>query len=291
MMKVRQMKNNAILLLSAPDQKGIVHAVTDFLLKNDGNVVDIDQHVDLDNQLFFMRVEWELSGFRIPHDKIGEYFQTLVGNKFQIQSTLYFTQKRPRLAIFVSKYSHCLHDILSRYQSGEWDVEIPFIISNHQKLSSIIENYNIPFHHIPVTKDTKAIQERKQLELLESNNIDFVVLARYMQILSDDFVSQFPNKVINIHHSSLPAFVGANPYKAAFDRGVKFMGATAHYVTADLDEGPIIAQDITPITHRDNISDMKRKGRDIEKIVLAKAIWSHINHNVIVHGNKTVVFE
>ena len=285
------MKNNAILLLSAPDQKGIVHAVTDFLLKNDGNVVDIDQHVDIDNQHFFMRVEWELEGFSIPLDKIGEYFETLVGKKFQIESTLHFTERKPRLAIFVSKYSHCLYDLLSRYESGEWQVEIPLVISNHSKLRSVVEKHNIPFHHIPISKDNKRDQEKKQTELLKSEKIDLIVLARYMQILSDSFVSEFPNKVINIHHSSLPAFIGANPYKAAFDRGVKFMGATAHYVTAELDEGPIIAQDITQITHRDTIKGMKRKGRDIEKIVLAKAIWSHMNYNVIVQGNKTVVFD
>lgn len=285
------MKKNAILLLSSPDQKGIVHAVTDFLLKNDGNVVDIDQHVDLDNKHFFMRVEWELDGFCIPDDKISEYFQTLVAKKFDINYTIHFSQTKPRIAIFVSKYSHCLYDILSRYQSGEWNIDIALVISNHDKLKDVVSKYDIPFHHIPMSKATKADQEKKQIELLKSNNVDLVVLARYMQILSDDFVDHFPNMIINIHHSSLPAFIGANPYKAAFDRGVKFMGATGHYVTADLDEGPIIAQDITQITHRDTIADMKRKGRDIEKIVLAKAIWAHINHNVIVQGNKTVVFE
>lgn len=285
------MKDSAILLLSAPDQKGIVHAVTDFLLKNDGNVVDIDQHVDLENQHFFMKVEWELNGFNIPDKKIAEYFQTLVGNKFSIKSTIHFKQKKPRIAIFVSKYSHCLYDLLSRYQSGEWNVDIPLVVSNHEKLRNVVESYDIPFYYLPMTKDTKLSQERKQIDLIKSHNIDLVVLARYMQILSDDFVSKFPNKVINIHHSSLPAFIGANPYKAAFDRGVKFMGATAHYVTAELDQGPIIAQDIIQITHRDTIYDMKRKGRDIEKVVLAKAIWSHLNHNVIVHGNKTVVFD
>lgn len=285
------MKNNAILLLSCADQKGIVNAVTDFLLKNDGNVIDIDQHVDMDNHHFFMRVEWELEGFNIPHNKIAEYFDTLVASKYKLSSSLHFSQYKPKLALFVSKYSHCLFDILSRYQSGEWDVEIPLIISNHEKLSTVADKYDIPFHHMPISKATKPEQEKKQIELIKKHDIDLIILARYMQILSDDFVSHFPNKVINIHHSSLPAFIGANPYKAAYERGVKFMGATGHYVTADLDEGPIISQDITQISHRDNIADMKRKGRDIEKIVLAKAIWSHINHKVIVHQNKTVVFD
>jgi formyltetrahydrofolate deformylase len=284
-------KNNAILLLSCPDQKGIVAAVTDFLLKNEGNVIDIDQHVDTDNSFFFMRVEWEMEGFNIPPDKIDEYFHTLVGAKFQIKSDLRFTNKTTRLALFVSKYSHCLFDILSRHQAGEWDVEIPMIISNHESLSEVAKSYKIPFQHIPINKESKPQQEQKQINLLKEQNIDLVVLARYMQILSKDFVKHYPNQIINIHHSSLPAFIGANPYRAAFNRGVKFMGATAHYVTTDLDEGPIIAQDITQISHRDSVSDMKRKGRDIEKIVLAQAIWSHINHNVMVHGNKTVVFE
>ena len=281
----------AILLISCLDQKGIVVAVTDFLHRNGGNVVDIDQHVDMDNKLFFMRVEWELNGFNISEDKIGEYFETLVGKRFDISWELYFNHHKSRLAIFVSKYSHCLFDILSRKQSGEWDVEIPLIISNHENLRYIADKYEIKFVHLPITKANKSEQEIKQLELLKEAKVDFVVLARYMQILTSTFVENYVNRIINIHHSSLPAFVGADPYRAAFERGVKFMGATAHYVTTDLDQGPIIAQDIVSISHRDSISDMKRKGRDIEKIVLAKAIWSHANHEVMVHGNKTVVFE
>ena len=284
-------KNNAILLLSCPDQKGIVNAITQFLLENNGNIINIDQHVDIDNQHFFMRVEWELNGFAIPHDEIAMEFRTLVGSRYNIKSDLHFSQHKPKMALFVSKYSHCLFDILSRHQSGEWQVEIPLIISNHNTLADIAGKYNIPFIHIPITKDTKTTQENRQIELLKKHQIDLVVLARYMQILSDEFVNHFRNKIINIHHSSLPAFIGANPYKAAFERGVKFMGATGHYVTADLDEGPIIAQDITQITHKHTVTDMKRKGRDVEKIVLAKAIWSHLNHKVIVHGVKTVVFD
>ena len=254
-------------------------------------MIDIDQHVDIDNKHFFMRVEWDLDEFNISNDKIGEYFDTLVGRKFNISWELYFRNKTPRLAIFVSKYSHCLFDILSRHESGEWNVEIPIIISNHTKLSYIADKYDIRFEHIPITKENKLEQEVRQLELLKESQIDFVVLARYMQILSESFVENYVNRIINIHHSSLPAFIGANPYKAAFERGVKFMGATAHYVTSNLDQGPIIAQDIVNISHRDSVSDMKRKGRDIEKIVLAKAIWAHINHQVMVHQNKTVVFE
>jgi len=285
------MKNTAVLLMHCPDQKGIVHAVTDFLLKNNGNIIDIDQHVDGDSGHFYMRVEWELDDFNIPHEKVAEYFKTLVASKYELSYSLNFVNQRPRIALFVSKSSHCLHDILSRYYSGEWKVDIPLVIGNHEKLGAVVEKYDIPFHYIPITKETKAAQEAKQIALLKDANVDLVVLARYMQILSDDFVSQFPHQVINIHHSSLPAFIGANPYKAAFDRGVKIMGATSHYVTADLDEGPIIAQDIIPISHKDTIADMKRKGRDIEKIVLAKAIWSHVHHKIIVRGNKTVVFE
>ena len=285
------MKNNAVLLMHCPDHKGIVNQVTAFLLNNNGNVVDIDQHVDQEQSHFYMRVEWELDGFNIPKDKIAEYFDTLVGVKHHLVSELHFIQTKPKIAIYVSKASHCLSDLLARYQSGEWQVDIAMVISNHTKLKSITEKYDIPYHHLPITPDNKADQEGIQTQLIHSHGVNLIVLARYMQILSDGFVKEFQNKIINIHHSSLPAFIGANPYKAAYQRGVKFMGATGHYVTADLDEGPIIAQDIIPISHRDSIADLKRKGRDIEKIVLAKAVWSHINHKIIVHQNKTVVFE
>ena len=284
-------KDTAILLAHCPDAKGIIYAVTDFVLSNNGNIVELDEHVDRDESHFFMRMEWELSDFAIPTEKIAEFFETLIARKFNMQWDLHIASQKPRVALFVSKYPHCLYDILSRYDSGELKIEIPLIISNHEKFRDLAERFNIPFHHFPITRENKAEQEKKEIELLKAHDIDFVVLARYMQILSARMTEAFPMKIINIHHSSLPAFAGANPYKAAYMRGVKFMGATAHYVTEELDEGPIIAQDVCPITHRDSISDMKRKGRDIEKIVLAKAIWSHINHNVMVYKNRTIIFE
>ncbi len=284
-------KDSAILLVHCPDQKGIISSVTDFILKNQGNIISLDQHVDEDEQHFFMRLEWDLNGFGIPQDKINDYFKTLIGDRFKMEWIIHFCDCRPRVAIFVSKYKHCLYDILSRYESGDWKIEIPLIISNHDTLRPIAEKYDIPFHHIPISKSTKQAQEEKELALLRENNIDTIILARYMQILTSDFVSNYPQQIINIHHSSLPAFAGADPYGSAFKRGVKFMGATGHYVTADLDEGPIISQGVTPISHRDSLQDLKRKGKDIEKIVLAQAVWSHLNFNVLTYKNKTVVFE
>lgn len=295
MIKYRNMKNSkrdtAILLMHCPDQKGIVAEVTDFLLRNKGNVIELHQHVDTEEKHFFMRVEWELEGFQIPKDKISEFFSTLLADKFNMTWSLSFSSSVPRIAIFVSQYAHCFYDLLARYESGEWDVDIPLIISNHEKFRKIADRFGIPFHHFPINKANKAEQEALEIRLLKTYDIDLVVLARYMQILSSGFVNHFPDQIINIHHSSLPAFPGADPYGSAYRRGVKFMGATAHYVTADLDEGPIIAQDIVPISHRDSIDDLKRKGKDIEKIVLAEAIWAHINYKVLSYGNKTVVFD
>ncbi len=283
--------NTAVILINCPDQKGIVHKVCDFVLTNNGNILKLDQHVDHSDGLFFMRVEWELDDFSIPTDKIEEYFDTLIAKQYEMTWSLYLRAHKPKMGIFVSKYSHCIHDILSRYESGEWDIEIPLIISNHDKFEKLAQQHNIPFYHFPITKENKQEQEKKEIAILKRNKVDFVILARYMQILSPQLIDAFPMKIINIHHSSLPAFAGANPYKAAYERGVKFMGATAHYVTEDLDEGPIIAQDVIPISHRDSISEMKRKGKNIEKIVFANAIWSHLNHNVLIYKNKTVVFE
>jgi len=284
-------KDTAVLLIDCPDSKGIVHAVCDFVLSNNGNIIELGQHVDRTEGHFFMRVEWELEGFAIPKVKIAEFFETLLAKKYAMNWKLLFKAAKPRVAIFVSKYAHCIYDILSRHESNEWDIEIPMIISNHEKFRPLAERHGIPYHYIPITKENKAEQEQKEIELLKEAKVDFIILARYMQILSPKINAAFPYQIINIHHSSLPAFAGANPYKAAFTRGVKFMGATAHYVTEDLDEGPIIAQDVIPITHRDSIADMKRKGRDIEKIVLANAIWSHLNHNILIYKNRTVVFD
>jgi len=281
----------AILLAHCPDAKGILHAVTDFVLSNNGNIVKLDEHVDEDEAHFFMRVQWDLSEFTIPKEKIGEYFNTLIGQKYGMTWQLHLSAKKPRIAIFVSKYAHCIYDLLSRYESGEWAIDIPLIISNHEKFAGLADRFDIPYHYIPITKNNKSDQEDKEIQLIKDHQIDLIILARYMQILSRKMTEAFPMKIINIHHSSLPAFAGANPYKAAFFRGVKFMGATAHYATEDLDEGPIIAQDVYPISHRDSISDMKRKGRDIEKIVLAKAVWAHLHHNVLIYKNRTVIFD
>ena len=285
------MNNTAILLMHCPDQKGLVAAVTDFLHKNNGNIISLDQHVYQSANRFFMRVEWSLEGFAIPENKIEDYFGTLIGQKYQMEWQLHFTNRRPRLAIFVSKMSHCLYDILQRCMSGEWQVDIPVIISNHENLRYIAERFDIPFEVFPINKDNKKEQEQKEIALMKEKGVDFIVLARYMQILSDDFIQAFPNKVINIHHSFLPAFKGAKPYHSAFNRGVKVIGATSHYVTADLDEGPIIEQDVRRISHKDSVKDLIRVGKDLEKVVLARAIHLELQHKILPFENKTIVFE
>lgn len=283
-------KNTAILLMHCPDQPGIIAVITEFIDVNGGNIVYLDQYVDRINGIFYMRVEWELDNFIIPKDKIGEYFDTLYAKRYNLNYTLKFSEKRQRMAIFVSKMSHCLYDILARYISGEWDVEIPVIISNHPYLAVVAKQFDIPFEVIPITKETKAEMEAREFEILESYNIDFIVLARYMQVLSEDFIRRYPHHIINIHHSFLPAFVGAKPYHAAYDRGVKLIGATSHYVTPDLDAGPIIEQDITRVTHKDTVDDLVKKGRDLEKIVLSRAVEKHIQRKILTYNNKTIVF-
>ena len=287
---LREKKNTAILLIHCPDKQGILATVTEFLNKNKGNIIYLDQHVDRDEKIFYMRVEWELENFSIPREKIGEYFNTLIGIPLQMMWKLYFAGDTPRMALFVSKMPHCLFDILARYTAGEWDVEIPIIISNHETLKPVAERFDIDFHYFPIEKENKDEQEKKEIELLKVHNIDFVVLARYMQILSKDFVSQFPNRIINIHHSFLPAFAGAKPYHAAHERGVKIIGATSHYVTSDLDAGPIIEQDVTRCSHVDTVQKLVRKGRDLEKIVLSQAVYKHLQHKILVFKNRTVVF-
>jgi len=281
---------SATLLMHCPDRTGLVAAVTDWLYKHDGNILYLDQHVDQQQQVFFMRVEWDLTRFNIPRDKIGEFFQISIAERYAMQWTLHFSDEIPRMAIFVSKLSHCLYDILSHTESGEWPVRAPLIISNHPALEPVARRAGIDYHVVPVTPEAKADAERRQLDLLAQHNIDFVVLARYMQILSADFIARYPNRIINIHHSFLPAFAGANPYRAAHARGVKIIGATAHYVTPELDAGPIIEQDVTRVSHKDSVADMIRKGQDLEKLVLSRAIWCHLNHKVLVYGNRTVVF-
>ena len=283
-------QKTAILLIHCPDKEGILSAVTDFVSKNNGNIHTLEQHVEEFENHFFMRVEWNLENFAIPREKIGEFFGTLVAQKFDIEYSLNFNDFVPRIALFVSKYSHCFFDILSRYESREWKIEIPLIISNHEKFRYVADRYQIPFHHIPITKENKSDSEALELKLLQENKIDLVVLARYMQILSGNFIDHYPNKIINIHHSSLPAFAGAKPYESAYKRGVKLVGATAHYVTEDLDAGPIIAQEVRPVSHREGLSDLKRKGKNTEKFVLAQAIWLHLNHKILSYKNKTIVF-
>jgi len=284
-------KNTAILLIHCPDQKGIVAALTDFLYKNNGNVISLDQHVDRTAEHFFMRVEWELEGFAIPKEKIEDYFATLIGNRFQMQWQLHFTNRIPRMAIFVSKSTHCLYDILQRYISGEWQVEIPLIISNHDRLQTVAERYNIPYHVFPITKANKAEQEQRELELLQQHEVDFMVLARYMQIITDRLIQPFEHQIINIHHSFLPAFIGAKPYHQAYERGVKIIGATSHYVTTDLDAGPIITQDVVHISHKDTVQDLIRKGKDLEKLILSRAIWLQLQHKILPFRNRTIIFD
>ena len=284
------MMTTAKLLLHCPDKPGILAEVTDFITVNKGNIIYLDQYVDHVENIFFMRIEWELKDFLVPKEKIEDYFETLYGQKYDMIFRLYFSDVKPRMAIFVSKMSHCLFDMLARYTAGEWNVEIPLIISNHPDLQHVAERFGIPFHLFPITKETKEEQERKEMELLAQNNITFIVLARYMQVISEQMISAYPNKIINLHHSFLPAFVGARPYHAAFERGVKIIGATSHYVTTELDAGPIIEQDVVRITHKDSIEDLVNKGKDLEKIVLSRAVQKHIERKVLAYKNKTVIF-
>jgi len=281
----------ATLLAECHDQSGIIAKVTEFLAQHNGNIVDLEQHVDVDDQRFFMRVEWQLENFNIPRESIETAFDEHVGSLLNMNWRIAFSDVKPRMALFVSQHGHCLFDILSRYQSGEWNVEIPLIISNHTHFQSFADNAGIPFYHLPINAGNKQQQEKAQLDLLAEHHVDTVVLARYMQILSPNFIAQYPNQVINIHHSFLPAFPGAKPYHSAHERGVKIIGATSHYVTSELDAGPIIEQDIVRIRHNDNVEDLKRKGQDNEKIVLSRAIRHHLQHEVLVYKNRCIVFD
>lgn len=284
------MMKTAKLLLHCPDKPGILAEVTDFITVNKGNIIYLDQYVDHVENIFFMRIEWELKDFLVPQEKIEDYFATLYAQKYEMNFRLYFSDTKPRMAIFVSKMSHCLFDLLARYTAGEWNVEIPLIISNHPDLQHVAERFGIPFHLFPITKETKEEQEKKEMELLAKHKITFIVLARYMQVISEQMINAYPNRIINIHHSFLPAFVGAKPYHAAFERGVKIIGATSHYVTTELDAGPIIEQDVVRITHKDTVQDLVNKGRDLEKIVLSRAVQKHIERKVLAYKNKTVIF-
>lgn len=278
------------LLIHCKDQKGIIASVTNFILDHAGNTTYIDQHVDAQENVFFMRLEcfFEQADFNVELFK--ETFAQHIGNSFEMQWQLYPATQKLQMAIFVSKYDHCLYDILGRYNAGELQVHIPFIVSNHKDLAHIAANFDIPFYHIPVTKDTKALAEQRQLDLLREFKVDFIVLARYMQIVTPTIISEYTHRIINIHHSFLPAFVGAKPYHAAFARGVKIIGTTSHYVTEELDAGPIIEQDTIRVTHSHTIPDLIAKGRDLEKIVLSRAIKLHAQHKCFVYGNKTVIF-
>ncbi len=280
----------AVLLLSCPDQKGLVASVSDFLYRNEGNIIHADQHTDAEEGIFLQRVEWELAGFRIPREEISEAFRPLA-ERFGMTWRLHFSDYLPRVAVFVSKQAHCMYDLLARQRMQEFRAEIPLVISNHPDLRSVAESFDAEYHHFPITPETKAAQEQAIIETLEVQRIDLIVLARYMQILTDNFAARYPGRIINIHHSFLPAFAGARPYHKAYDRGVKVIGATAHYVTAELDQGPIIDQDVVRVSHRDSVADMVRKGRDLEKVVLGRAVDLHLRNRIIVYGNRTVVFD
>ena len=283
------MKPTAILLLHCPDQPGIISEITKFITDNHGNIVYLDQYVDREDGMFFMRIEWELENFLIPRGKIADYVQTLYAQKYSITFNLYFNDERPRMAIFVSKMSHCLYDLLARYKAGEWNVDIPCIVSNHEDLRYVAEQFGIPYYVWSIKKDhsNKKEVEEAEMKLLRDNHITFIVLARYMQIISDEMVAAYPHHIINIHHSFLPAFIGAKPYRQAWERGVKIIGATSHYVTAELDAGPIIEQDVT---RKDTPESLVLKGKDLEKIVLSRAVSKHIERKILTYHNKTVIF-
>lgn len=284
------MSNTAILLIDSPDRKGLVASVSEFLYRHNANIIHADQHRDDDSGMFLMRIEWDLSDFTLDIVEFKENFSP-VAEKFGLRWRLKLSSQRQRLAIFVSHYDHCLADLLYRHRSGELVCDVPLIISNHSDSKPLADFYKIPFHYLPVEKDRKSESEAAQLELLDEHKIDLVVLARYMQILSAEFVRHYPQQIINVHHSFLPAFSGARPYHRAFARGVKLIGATSHYVTDELDEGPIIEQGVARISHRDQLEDLIQKGRDLEKVVLSRAVRWHIEHRILLYAGKTVIFD
>ncbi|MGD0338785.1 MAG: formyltetrahydrofolate deformylase [Bacteroidota bacterium] len=280
----------AILLLSCPDRRGLVARISHFIFERGGNIIDLDEHVDSQEGQFFLRVAWDMKEFSVTPDDLEDAFLPMA-KEFNAEWTIRLDRNKKRLAIFVSKYDHCLQEILWRHGLGDFDADPVLIISNHDDLKYLADRYHIPFYFFPITSENKAAQEEKELSLLEKEKIDTVILARYMQVLSPIFVQKYPNRILNIHHSFLPAFAGSNPYKQAYERGVKIVGATSHYVTNILDEGPIIEQDIIRISHKDSLQDLIRKGRDLERLVLARALRLHLQDRVLVHGNKTIVFE
>ncbi|MBZ5719390.1 MAG: formyltetrahydrofolate deformylase [Acidobacteriia bacterium] len=284
------MKTSAILLLSCPDRKGVVATIADFVFRHGGNILHADEHADEESNLFLMRVEFDPADFDIPLDDFRKHISP-IAEKFEMTWRLARSDYRPRMAILVSKYDHCLVDLLYRHKSGELNCDIPLIISNHPDNQPMADFYKIPYFTVPVPKDNKRDAEQKILALLRQAQPDFVVLARYMQILTNEFVNEYPHRIINIHHSFLPAFIGAKPYHQAFARGVKLIGATSHYVTEVLDDGPIIEQDVVRISHRDSLDDLLQKGRDLEKVILSRAVRWHIENRILLYGNKTVVFD
>jgi formyltetrahydrofolate deformylase len=284
---VAENKSNAILLLSCKDRTGLISRISHFVFERGGNILDLDEHVD--GEYFFIRLAWDMKNFSVPESDTPDAFGPLA-REFDAKWKINFTGKNMRVAIFVSKFDHCLQEILWRQRLGEFNVDIPLIISNHDELRPLAEHYGVPFYVFPVNDGNKGEQEKKELALLKENGIDAIVLARYMQVLTPGFVDAYPNRIINIHHSFLPAFVGSNPYKQAYERGVKIIGATSHYVTKDLDDGPIIEQDVIRISHKDTVDDLVRKGRDLERLILARALYYHAQHRILVHGKKTIVF-
>jgi formyltetrahydrofolate deformylase len=286
---MRLVRPTATLLLSCPDQPGLVAAVAEFIFGNGGNIVHADQHTDAEEGIFFQRVEFGLDGFAITRGDIAPAFDELA-TRFQMQTQLSFSDEVPRVAVMMSREPHCMYDLLARWKTGELAADIPLVISNHPDHADAAEHFGVEYHYLPVSPETKPEQEASVLALCAAHHIDLIVLARYMQILSPEVVAQFPNRIINIHHSFLPAFAGGRPYHQAHQRGVKIVGVTAHYVTAELDQGPILDQDVVRVSHRDSVADLVRKGRDLEKVVLARAVLAHLERRVLVYGNKTVVF-
>lgn len=279
----------ATILLTRPDQPGIVAAMTTMLARNGANIIDLHQHTDRDSGVFFQRIKFDISGLKISREQLEQLLDIeypTAGEEWRVS----YSDRKKRVALFTSKYDHCLFDLLMRHGIGELDCEIPLVISNHEDLRQRVESMGYAYHCFPITKETKAEQEQNEIALLKENDIDLVVMARYMQILSDGFIDEFAGRIINIHHSTLPAFIGAKPYHQAFERGVKLIGATAHYATADLDEGPIIAQGVEDATHADTVEDLIRKGRDVERMTLARAVIAHLEDRILVHGRGTVVF-
>lgn len=284
------MSETATLLIHCPDRPGLVHDVTGFISSHQGNIIDLQQHIDEAQDTFFMRLEWNLEKFTLEKEEIEARLQPMA-RRHEMQLKLAFSSQRKRVALFVTKENHCVYDLLARHEAGELPIDIPVIISNHEILKPAADRFGIPFHHFPITKDNKLEQEQAMISLLRQERVDTVVLAKYMQIIGTKMIEAFPNRILNIHHSFLPAFVGAKPYHQAFERGVKIIGATSHYVTTELDQGPIVHQDVMRVSHEDSVPDLVRLGRDLEKNVLAKALWWHVRDQVLVFQNKTVVFD